>query len=154
MCVLNTESCTIFAIEAKTGKQLWSFWLGDPLTSSPTIADGLVFAAYPAQGAENGTLPPGVNHALAAFDLETGKIKWQLWLDGDVMSRAGRGRRVPLCLDVRRHRDQARAEDRQGPLRDEGEGDECAGRRVRRRESSRCTTRAAARPRRTVTPRR
>jgi len=86
VCVLNTESCTIFAIEAKTGKQLWSFWLGDPLTSSPTIADGLVFAAYPAQGAENGTLPPGVNHALAAFDLETGAIKWQLWLDGDVMS--------------------------------------------------------------------
>jgi len=86
VCVLNTESCTIFAIEAATGKHLWSFWLGDPLTSAPTIADGLVFAAYPAQGAENGTLPPGANHALAAFDLKTGHIKWQLWLDGDVMS--------------------------------------------------------------------
>ena len=86
MCVVNTESCTIFAIEAATGKQLWSMWLGDPLTSAPTIADGLVFAAYPAQAAENGTAPPGVNHALAAFDLKTGKIAWQLWLDGDVMS--------------------------------------------------------------------
>ena len=86
VCVLNTESCTIFAVDAKTGKQLWSYWLGDPLTSAPTIAGNLVFAAYPAQSAENGTVPPGVNHALAAFDLKTGKIAWQLWLDGDVMS--------------------------------------------------------------------
>jgi outer membrane protein assembly factor BamB len=86
VCVLNTESCTIFAVDAKTGKQLWSYWLGDPLTSAPTISGNLVFAAYPAQAAEGGALPPGANHALAAFDLKTGKIAWQLWLDGDVMS--------------------------------------------------------------------
>jgi outer membrane protein assembly factor BamB len=86
VCVLNTESCTIFAVDAKTGKQLWSYWLGDPLTSAPTIAGNLVFAAYPAQSAEGGAVPPGANHALAAFDLKTGKIAWQLWLDGDVMS--------------------------------------------------------------------
>ena len=86
VCVLNTESCTIFAVDAKTGKQLWSYWLGDPLTSAPTIAQGLAFAAYPAQTAEGGQMPPGANHALAAFDLKTGAIKWQVWLDGDVMS--------------------------------------------------------------------
>ncbi len=86
-CVINTESCTIFAIDAKTGKHAWSYFLGDPLTSSPTIANGRVFAAYPAMGTSDGKpVPPGANHALAAFDLKTGQIDWQLWLDGDVMS--------------------------------------------------------------------
>jgi Ca-activated chloride channel homolog len=86
-CVINTESCTIFAIDAKTGKQAWSYYLGDPLTSSPTIANGRVFAAYPANTTSDGKeVPPGANHVLAAFDLKTGQIDWQLWLDGDVMS--------------------------------------------------------------------
>ena len=86
VCVLNTESCTIFAIEARTGKHLWSYWLGDPLTSAPTIAGGRVFASYP-QGATDGKpMPPGAHHALAAFELKTGKVLWQLWLDSDVMS--------------------------------------------------------------------
>jgi Ca-activated chloride channel homolog len=87
VCVVNTESCTIFAVDAKTGKHLWSYWLGDPLTSAPTIAGNRVFASYPASGGENGKpQPPNANHALAAFDLKTGKILWQKWLDADVMS--------------------------------------------------------------------
>jgi outer membrane protein assembly factor BamB len=87
VCVVNTESCTIFAIASDTGKPLWSYYLGDPLTSAPTIADGRVFASYPAAGrAEGGEMPPGATHALAAFDLQTGKILWQVWLDADVMS--------------------------------------------------------------------
>ena len=87
VCVVNTESCTIFAIAADTGKLLWSYWLGDPLTSAPTIAGNRVFASYPAAGAEGGKpRPPDASHALAAFELKTGKILWQLWLDSDVMS--------------------------------------------------------------------
>jgi Ca-activated chloride channel homolog len=87
VCVVNTESCTIFAIEAKTGKHLWSYWLGDPLTSAPTIAGNRVFASYPAMSGEGKKPhPPGANHALAAFDLKSGKILWQKWLDADVMS--------------------------------------------------------------------
>lgn len=87
VCVINTESCTIFAIAADSGKLLWSYWLGDPLTSAPTIANDRVFAAYPAaQGDDGKPRPPGASHALAAFELKTGKILWQLWLDGDVMS--------------------------------------------------------------------
>ncbi|MEM7039763.1 MAG: PQQ-binding-like beta-propeller repeat protein [Bacteroidota bacterium] len=116
---------------------LWSYWLGDPLMSMPTIANGKVFTAYPAgayglnnmnQGYNNQGLnqiqllgndgeiedpkdlsddeiEPNViqpkqvpdpktapttrlrpTHALAAFDLKTGKILWQKWIDGDVMS--------------------------------------------------------------------
>jgi outer membrane protein assembly factor BamB len=94
--VFNTESCTIFALDADTGKQRWSWWLGDPLTSTPTIAGGKVFTSYPAGGvgvdpkegrAGKPARPaPPCSHALAAFDLKTGKLLWQRWLDSDVMS--------------------------------------------------------------------
>jgi outer membrane protein assembly factor BamB len=101
--IFNTESCTIFALNAETGKQLWSLWLGDPLTNTPTIANGKVFTAYPARG--GGGLPakekdtpkaakehPPCSHVLAAFDLKTGKILWQRWIDSDVMS-------APVAVD-------------------------------------------------------
>ncbi len=87
VCVFNTESCTTFAVEARTGKLLWSWWLGDPLMSAPTIAHGRVFTAYPARGgAGQKPTPPGATHALAAFDLRTGKVLWQKWIDGDILS--------------------------------------------------------------------
>ena len=87
VCVFNTESCTTFAIDAKTGKQRWAWYLGDPQTSSPSIANGRVFTSYPAQGVEGGKpMPPDASHVLAAFDLQTGKVLWQDWLDADVIS--------------------------------------------------------------------
>jgi outer membrane protein assembly factor BamB len=108
--VFNTESCTIFALDADTGKQLWSYWLGDPLTSTPTIAGGRVFTSYPATGrggqlGNNGVQQKGqkaapapaksappCSHVLAALDLKTGRILWQRWLDSDVMS-------APVAVD-------------------------------------------------------
>lgn len=110
--VFNTESCTLFAVDIETGKQLWSYWLGDPLTSTPTIAKGVVFTSYPAAGrgmqqqlgnpgqqqavpnqppaknppANGGKQVPPCSHVLAAFDLKTGKFLWQRWIDSDVMS--------------------------------------------------------------------
>ena len=83
VCVWNTESCTIFAVQAETGEMLWSLWLGDPLMSAPTIAGGKVFTAYPASA---GNRPPDASHALIALDLKTGRIEWQRWIDADVMS--------------------------------------------------------------------
>lgn len=87
-CVINTESCTVFAVDARTGEERWSWWLGDPLTSAPTIAGGLVFTSYPVQAVdgEDKPRPPGASHALIALDLATGAVKWQRWLDADVMS--------------------------------------------------------------------
>jgi Ca-activated chloride channel homolog len=107
--VFNTESCTIFALDASTGKHLWSHFLGDPLTSTPTIAGGMVFTSYPANGGGGGenevnqdplsnqkpapgkAAPqakqrPSASHVLACFELKTGKILWQRWIDSDVMS--------------------------------------------------------------------
>lgn len=103
--VFNTESCTIFAIDLRTGEQLWSWWLGDPLMSMPTIANGIVFTAYPAGSIQtntgqefygSGTVKepdagmtenlPDLSHILIAFDLKTGEILWRRWIDGDIMS--------------------------------------------------------------------
>jgi outer membrane protein assembly factor BamB len=93
--VFNTESCTIFALDAERGKHLWSYWLGDPLTSTPASAGGRVFTSYPARGRCNnmprmakaaGKPAPPCSHVLAAFELKTGKLLWQRWLDSDVMS--------------------------------------------------------------------
>lgn len=103
-CVFNSESCTTFAVDAKSGKVKWAWWLGDPQTSSPTIANGLVFASYPSNAhyvhwdgtdvyggygdkkAKPAQAPQGATHVIAAFELETGKPVWRRWLDGDVMS--------------------------------------------------------------------
>jgi len=103
--VFNTESCTIFALDLKTGKQLWSWWLGDPLMCMPTIANGMVFTSYPASGTNSAaqeiqsmnnlegvsvrptdSILPDLSHILAAFDLRTGKVLWQRWINADVMS--------------------------------------------------------------------
>ncbi len=85
-CVFGTESCTLFAVNANTGALLWSWWLGDPMTSAPAIGNGRVFASYPAHASGNKPAAPAATHVIAAFDLATGRILWQKWLDSDVMS--------------------------------------------------------------------
>jgi outer membrane protein assembly factor BamB len=90
-CVFNTESCTVFAVDATTGKARWAWFLGDPQTSSPAIANGRVFTSYPAgatagDGSQAKARPPNASHVLAAFDLGSGAVVWQDWLDADVIS--------------------------------------------------------------------
>ncbi len=94
--VFNTESCTIFACDLVTGKQIWSWYLGDPLMSMPTIANGIVYTSYPARyegtavktakDTANNQLTIFPTHVLIAFDLKTGNILWQKWIDSDIMS--------------------------------------------------------------------
>ena len=54
--VFNTESCTLFSLDANTGKHLWSYYLGDPLTSTPTIGNGRVYTSIQCN------LSPDPNH--------------------------------------------------------------------------------------------
>jgi Ca-activated chloride channel family protein len=75
--VFNTESCTLFVVDAKTGKQLWSRWLGDPLMSQPAVHAGVVYMAYP--GADG-------THRLAAMRLEDGKTIFERPIAGDVIT--------------------------------------------------------------------
>ena len=102
--VFNTESCTIFACDEKTGEQLWSHFLGDPLMSTPTISNGMVYTAFPAHGAWNsvqnfGEITKGKfnpSHVLIALDLKTGAIKWEKWIDGDIIM-------APVAKDDKLH---------------------------------------------------
>src|SRR6185295_16551994 len=83
----NTESCTVFVVEARTGKIVWQEWLGDPLLSQPTISQGRLYMAFPAgqrkgrQGAQMNVAPgqqnqqlaqAGHTHRLLCADLKTG----------------------------------------------------------------------------------
>jgi outer membrane protein assembly factor BamB len=81
-CVaFNTESCTVYVLDANTGKELWKEWLGDPLMSQPAISKGHLFMAYPS-GQHGGK--PG--HALLCADLRTGKHIWNEQISADVIS--------------------------------------------------------------------
>lgn len=92
--LINTQSCTLYALEAYTGKMLWSKWLGPNLYSMPSISDGKVYAVYPNElGASayrlsrtgNGDVKE-LKNVIACFDLKSGKILWQNWLDAEVLS--------------------------------------------------------------------
>jgi len=80
LCVFNTESCTVFVVDIHTGEQRWSWYLGDPQLSAPTVSKGVVYTSYPVWGNSDAT------HVIGAFDLQTGDPIWQTWLDADVMS--------------------------------------------------------------------
>jgi len=73
--LINTESCTLYALSASSGKLLWSKWLSSYLYTSPTVVDGKVYATYKDHG-----------FVLACFDVKTGAIEWQKRLDGDAIA--------------------------------------------------------------------
>ncbi len=73
----NTESCTLYVVEAETGKVAWERWLGDPLMAQPAADLERVYMAYPARGGE---------HRLAAFELRTGKPVWEAPIGHDIVT--------------------------------------------------------------------
>jgi outer membrane protein assembly factor BamB len=72
----NTESCTLYVHDAKSGRLHWSKWLGDPLMSQPAISNGKLFMAYPGGG----------THHLVAFELKTGKVLWDQKIKAEVIT--------------------------------------------------------------------
>lgn len=74
--VFNTESCTLFALDARTGKRLWLRWLGDPTLAQTAVADGLVFAAHPAEQGQ----------VLSALRLSDGVPVWSGWIGSEVIA--------------------------------------------------------------------
>ncbi|MBI3143380.1 MAG: PQQ-binding-like beta-propeller repeat protein [Bacteroidetes bacterium] len=82
--LLITESCTLYLIDGQTGELAWSKWLSPYLLSSPTVANGKVYTVYKnditeAQNTEK-------EFVLACFDLKTGNILWQKWVNGEGLS--------------------------------------------------------------------
>lgn len=81
ICVFNTYSCTMFGVDAETGKHLWSWYLGSPQLATPVIAGNVVYSSYPERSG-----PAEAQYVIAAFDLKTGKPGWRRWIDGEVNS--------------------------------------------------------------------
>lgn len=97
----NTESCTVYIVEARTGNIVWQEWLGDPLMSQPAISRGRLYMAHPAgqknHAMNNGISPnaqagapdeprPKTSHRLLCADLKTGKHLWEADITADVIS--------------------------------------------------------------------
>lgn len=77
LLAFNTESCTVYVVEAESGRVVWERWLGDPLMAQPALSHSKVFMAYPdSQG----------QHRLAALDLHGGKTLWETELIADVIT--------------------------------------------------------------------
>ena len=74
--VFNTESCTLFALDAKTGKRLWLKKLGDPTLAQTAVAGGLVFSSHPADGGQE----------LSAYRVETGDVVWSQKIDAELLA--------------------------------------------------------------------
>ncbi|MEO0470730.1 MAG: PQQ-binding-like beta-propeller repeat protein [Bacteroidota bacterium] len=91
LLIFNTESCTIFAINRFSGEMVWSYWLGDPLLSTPMLAHGNVYTTYPnltmyvdsTLSASYQRIKP--RNPFISINAQNGDINWQKWLDGDVL---------------------------------------------------------------------
>jgi Ca-activated chloride channel homolog len=75
--IFNTESCTLFALDARTGKRLWRRYLGDPTLAQIAVADGVVFSAHPTDGSRR--------HRLSAFRVASGARLWSRPLSGELL---------------------------------------------------------------------
>ena len=72
----NTESCTLHVVDARDGRPIWEKWLGDPLLAQPAIGADRVLMAFPRGG----------THWLAAFDVESGALRWETSIGHDVIT--------------------------------------------------------------------
>jgi outer membrane protein assembly factor BamB len=75
--VVNTESCTTYAVETATGRRVWARTLGPSLLASPTIAGDRVLAAFRTQG--------GPGFEITALSLGSGETLWQRDLPADLV---------------------------------------------------------------------
>lgn len=76
--IFNTESCTLFALDAKTGKRLWFKYLGDPTLAQVAVRDGLVFAGHP--NGDSGAI------VLSAFKVKNGSRVWTRTVGGELLA--------------------------------------------------------------------
>jgi len=73
----GTGDCRLIALDAATGRELWSSPVcvdatQTGITGAPTVGDGKVYIGY------NGS-DTGVRGSLVAFDAATGKLVWRFW---------------------------------------------------------------------------
>lgn len=74
--LFNTESCTLFALDARTGKRLWLRRLGDPTLAQVTAADGLVYASHPGESGQE----------LSAYRVKDGEPVWTRSIGAELLA--------------------------------------------------------------------
>jgi Ca-activated chloride channel family protein len=74
--VFNTESCTLFVMEAATGRKVWFKYLGDPTLSQPAVTEGLVYAAHPSAS----------GHNLTAYKVKNGAVVWTRRIGNELLA--------------------------------------------------------------------
>lgn len=74
--LFNTESCTLFALDARTGKRLWLRRLGDPTLAQVTAADGLVYASHPGTDGQE----------LSAYRVKDGEPVWTRSIGAELLA--------------------------------------------------------------------
>lgn len=85
--LINTESCTLYALNAINGKLLWSKWLAPYLYTSPTVFQNRVITSYQANIFKETNFQLN-RKIVVAFDLKTGNVAWQNWLDEEILGSA------------------------------------------------------------------
>jgi outer membrane protein assembly factor BamB/ribosomal protein L24 len=74
--LINTESCSLYAIDAETGELLWSHYLSGYLYSTPTSDGESVYVVY-----KHGSYP-----VITSFDLRTGDFNWVQPVDDEAIA--------------------------------------------------------------------
>lgn len=74
--LINTASCTLYAIDANTGELLWSRWLATYVYSTPTAHGNSVYVVY-----SHGGYP-----VIVSFDLRTGNLNWFQPVDAEAIA--------------------------------------------------------------------
>ncbi len=76
--LVNTESCTLYALDVQSGRMLWSHWLSPYLWTTPSVYDGLVYTVYANDASSYGFGKGDIKgFVMACFDLKNGAVKWQ-----------------------------------------------------------------------------
>ncbi|MFK7784342.1 MAG: PQQ-binding-like beta-propeller repeat protein, partial [Crocinitomicaceae bacterium] len=74
--LINTYSCTLYALDSKTGRLLWSKWLAGTVYSTPTADGNKVYVVFRYGGA----------YVLSCFDLRTGDFLWINRVDSETIA--------------------------------------------------------------------
>jgi outer membrane protein assembly factor BamB len=82
--LLITESCSFYLIDAENGQLAWSKWLAPYVICTPSASDGKIYVVYENDATGFGTESSvGKQFVMACFDIKTGDIEWQRWIDGE-----------------------------------------------------------------------
>jgi Ca-activated chloride channel homolog len=82
-CTFMTESCTVYGVDALSGEVRWSWWLAHSLHSAPSIGGDRVVIAH--RDEKQGEVGGDRGFVLSAFELESGRLRWEALLEADVL---------------------------------------------------------------------